>query len=119
LVCDLRTAGGDLGTVARLAAVDLGIDVADRDVPGPGLTVAQLFLHADIDRDLSRAGAGDNGGVATLLVRLGDALAASPGVGRVLTLSRGSARAALDADGRVSDGLLRRRLDQRTTKGHL
>ena len=64
---------------------------------GPGLTVAQLFLHADIDRDLSRAGAGDNGGVATLLVRLGDALASGPGVGRVLTLSRGTAHAALDA----------------------
>jgi glycosyltransferase involved in cell wall biosynthesis len=97
LVGELRTADGDLGTVARLAAIDLGIHAADRDVAGAGLTIAQLFLHADIDRDLSRAGAGDNGGVATLLVRLGDALATSPGVGRVLTLSRGSTRAALDA----------------------
>jgi len=97
LVGELRTADGDLGTVARLAAIDLGIDAAHRGVAGPGLTVAQLFLHADIDHDLSRAGAGDNGGVATLLVRLGDALATNPGVGRVLTLSRGSARAALDA----------------------
>ncbi len=93
----LSTADGDVGTVARLAAIDLGIDGAERGVAGPGLTVAQLFLHADIDRDLSRAGAGDNGGVATLLVRLGDALTTGPGVGRVLTLSRGTARAALDA----------------------
>ena len=93
----LSTADGDLGTVARLAAIDLGIDAVERGDPGPGLTVAQLFLHADIDRDLSRAGAGDNGGVATLLVRLGEALATEPGVGRVLTLSRGTARAALDA----------------------
>ena len=93
----LSTADGDLGTVARLAAVDLGIDTVERDATASGLTVAQLFLHADIDRDLSRAGAGDNGGVATLLVRLGDALATEPGVGRVLTLSRGTARAALDA----------------------
>ena len=93
----LSTADGDLGTVARLAAIDLGIDAVERGGAGPGLTVAQLFLHADIDRDLSRAGAGDNGGVATLLVRLGDALATEPGVGRVLTLSRGTARAALDA----------------------
>lgn len=93
----LSTAGGDLGTVARLAAIDLGIDPPERGAAGPGLTVAQLFLHADIDRDLSRAGAGDNGGVATLLVRLGDALAAEPGVGRVLTLSRGTAGAALEA----------------------
>ena len=41
-----------------------------------GLSVAQLFLHADIDAGLSAAGAGDNGGIATLLVRLGDALVA-------------------------------------------
>ena len=94
----LGTADGDLGTVARLAAIDLGIEAAGPGPgPGAGLTVAQLFLHADIDRDLSRAGAGDNGGVATLLVRLGDALATGPGVGRVLTLSRGTASAALDA----------------------
>jgi glycosyltransferase involved in cell wall biosynthesis len=97
VVRDLSTADGDLGTVARLAAIDLGIDAVERGGAGPGLTVAQLFLHADIDRGLSRAGAGDNGGVATLLVRLGDALATEPGVGRVLTLSRGTARAALDA----------------------
>ncbi|MEP6760297.1 MAG: glycosyltransferase [Sporichthyaceae bacterium] len=97
VVRHLSVADGDLGTVARLAAIDLGIDAAERGGAGPGLTVAQLFLHADIDRDLSRAGAGDNGGVATLLVRLGDALATGPGVGRVLTLSRGTARAALDA----------------------
>jgi glycosyltransferase involved in cell wall biosynthesis len=97
VVRQLGTADGDLGTVARLAAIDLGLDAVERGGSAPGLTVAQLFLHADIDRDLSRAGAGDNGGVATLLVRLGDALATEPGVGRVLTLSRGTARAALDA----------------------
>lgn len=96
MVGRLRTADGDLGAVARLAAIDLGIDAVEHVGVGPGLTVAQLFLHADIDRDLSQAGAGDNGGVATLLVRLGDALATEPGVGRVLTLSRGTARAALD-----------------------
>lgn len=93
----LSSADGDLGTVARLAAIDLGIDTVERGAAVPGLTVAQLFLHADIDRDLSRAGAGDNGGVATLLVRLGDALATEPHIGRVLTISRGTARAALDA----------------------
>lgn len=93
----LGAAEGELGTVARLAAVDLGLDTVEPVGAGSGLSVAQLFLHADIDRDLSRAGAGDNGGVATLLVRLGDALATEPGVGRVLTLSRGPAAAALDA----------------------
>ena len=97
VVRDLSTAEGDLGDVARLAAIDLGLDSVESGRSGTGLTVAQLFLHADIDRDISRAGAGDNGGVATLLVRLGDALAAQLGVDRVLTLSRGTARDALDA----------------------
>lgn len=97
VVRDLSTSEGDLGDVARLAAIDLGLDAVEHREPGTGLTVAQLFLHADIDRDISRAGAGDNGGVATLLVRLGDALAAQAGVDRVLTLSRGTARDALDA----------------------
>lgn len=96
LVRHLGSADGDLGAVARLAAIDLGVDPVERDRTPSGLTVGQLFLHADIDRDLSRAGAGDNGGVATLLVRLGDALATEPGVGRVLTMSRGTAHAALD-----------------------
>lgn len=96
VVRQLRTAGGALGTVARLAAIDLGTERVEH-VPPSGITVAQMFLHADIDRALSRAGAGDNGGVATLLVRLGDALAAQPEVGRVVTMSRGTAGAALDA----------------------
>ena len=56
---------------------------------GPGFTVAQLFLHADIDGSLRHAGQGDTGGIATLLVHLGDALLAEGTVGRVLTLSRG------------------------------
>ncbi|SDB95534.1 Glycosyltransferase involved in cell wall bisynthesis [Raineyella antarctica] len=58
-----------------------------------GLTVAQLFLHADIDGDLLHSGQGDTGGIATLLVHLGDALLAEDGIGRVLTVSRGPAAA--------------------------
>ncbi|TIH40896.1 glycosyltransferase [Subtercola vilae] len=102
---------GELGDVARLAAYDIEVSLnppvrlpggpdaregaaRSADASG-GLTVAQLFLHADIDRGLTRAGAGDNGGIATLLVRLGDALAAEPGISRVITMSRGSAAAAL------------------------
>lgn len=101
-----------LADVARLAADDLGR--ADREAAArtgrstaPGTdavatsggppTVAQLFLHADIDRGLTSAGAGDNGGVATLLVSLGDALVTGSWAGQVLTLSRGSARDALAA----------------------
>ena len=68
---------GPLAGVARLARTDLDRRRSPRAgrARREGLTVAQLFLHADIDRDLRRAGPGDNGGIATLLVRLGDALA--------------------------------------------
>ena len=104
-----RLAAGDdfVADAARLALVDLA-DSTAVDAPWQtGLTVAQLFLHADIDPQLTRAGSGDNGGIATLLVRLGDALAAADGatddasaatpVQRVITLSRGSATDALDS----------------------
>ncbi len=96
LITRLAWTDGELGAVARLAQFDMrppgqAGDAAD------GLVIGQLFLHADLDRELSRAGAGDNGGIATMLIRLGDALAAEPGVGRVLTMSRGSADAAVDA----------------------
>ena len=88
--------GGDLGGLVRLAAVDLGlVEAGAPALRTSGLTVAQLFLHADLDPQLSQAGAGDNGGIATLLVRLGDALADQPGVDRVLTMSRGTPAAAL------------------------
>lgn len=86
-------AGHDrLGDVARLALVDLAGSRVPEPDRAPGLTIAQLFLHADIDPLLSSAGSGDNGGIATLLVRLGDALARDEAtdVHRVITLSRGS-----------------------------
>lgn len=115
LVVRLARRDGELQAVARLAAFDLGLPgrnlgLAGRpghpamDEPAPGLGVAQLFLHADLDLDLSRAGAGDTGGIATMLVRLGDALASQPAVGRVLTLSRGTEEAAVAGLGTVPDG---------------
>ena len=92
-------ASGDdfLSDVARLSLIDLSItDALPHD--GDRLTVAQLFLHADIDADLTHVGSGDNGGIATLLVRLGDALIAEDnGVERVITLSRGSAAGAIES----------------------
>jgi glycosyltransferase involved in cell wall biosynthesis len=102
-----RYAEGDgyLANVARLALVDLGREETTRAPWQSGITVAQMFLHADIDPQLTRAGSGDNGGIATLLVRLGDALtadqaprddaAAALPVQRVITLSRGSAADAI------------------------
>ncbi|AXH34099.1 glycosyltransferase [Humibacter sp. BT305] len=92
--------GGDyLADAARLALVDLEGGSAVRTEPHDDLRVAQLFLHADIDADLSHAGSGDNGGIATLLVRLGDALVAEPGspVRQVITMSRGSVSEALES----------------------
>ena len=85
----------ELASVAQLALLDLSSTwepSTDRD----GLTVAQLFLNADIDARLEQAGKGDNGGIATLLVRLGNALIEGPGdVSKVVTLSRGSVEDAL------------------------
>ncbi|MES2093813.1 MAG: glycosyltransferase [Actinomycetota bacterium] len=100
---DLARSEGYLADVARLSLVDLSAESARADpLAAPsrqGLTVAQLFLHADLDADLSQAGSGDNGGIATLLVRLGDALIADDDafsrVERVITLSRGSVAEAL------------------------
>jgi len=97
IVRRLAGTAGDLGATARLALHDLTHRpddgrATDRSTPRTdgGLTVAQLFLHADLDPSVSMAGAGDNGGVATLLVRLGGALADQDGIDRVITLSRGS-----------------------------
>lgn len=87
---NLVIAGGELGDLARLALIDADPQPPARTGDDDGLTIAQLFLHADIDPSLSSAGAGDNGGIATLLVRLGDALVADSPVRRVLTLSRGT-----------------------------
>ncbi|MDO5745432.1 MAG: glycosyltransferase [Micrococcaceae bacterium] len=97
---------GLLAEAARLALTDLSEAAMPDATSVPprsetGLTVAQLFLHADIDAELSQAGSGDNGGIATLLVRLGDALVSGSEadgnqvpVERVLTLSRGGLEAA-------------------------
>lgn len=102
--------GGPLGAVAELALLDLRPHLrsptARAEGRRSGLTVAQLFLHADLDPLLSSAGSGDNGGIATLLVRLGDALVRDReiGVERVLTLSRGSVDGAAADLVRLRDG---------------
>lgn len=91
----LAVRDGYLGDAARLALVDLEAPPTVQADSSDDLTIAQLFLHADIDADLTQAGSGDNGGIATLLVRLGDSLAGGHGVKRVITMSRGDAKGAL------------------------
>ncbi len=59
-------------------------------VGGDGLRVAQLVLAEGLDGQLSLGGRGDTGGVASLLVSLGEALANRPDVDHVLTIGRGS-----------------------------
>jgi glycosyltransferase involved in cell wall biosynthesis len=87
---------GHIAEVAQLALVDL----AAPPLPPRSderLSIGQLFLHADIDAGLEHSGQGDNGGIATLLVRLGDALVAANPDSRVLTMSRGSVTDALES----------------------
>ncbi|MEO5632650.1 MAG: hypothetical protein ABIV41_13160, partial [Gaiella sp.] len=54
----------------------------------PGIHVAQIFMQGRLDGELTNAGAGDGGGISTLLVHLGRALGAEPEIARVVTLTR-------------------------------
>ena len=94
IVTDLSFGTDELADVARLALFDLTVPSYPRPPWSQGATIAQLFLHADIDGGLSQVGAGDNGGIATLLVRLGDALVARG-------QARGGAGATGSANGRT------------------
>jgi glycosyltransferase involved in cell wall biosynthesis len=54
-----------------------------------GLRIAQLVLSSALDDQLSLGGRGDTGGVANLLVSLGEAFAERADVDQVFTISRG------------------------------
>ncbi len=54
------------------------------------LRIAQLVLSGDLDGQLSLGGRGDTGGVASLLVSLGEALARRDDVDHVVTIGRGT-----------------------------
>ena len=110
VVTDIARGTGALADVAGLALFDLTAQPHPHAPWSQGSAIAQVFLHADIDRELSQVGAGDNGGIATLLVRLGDALVAESQragggvrpdgqaqVNRVVTISRGSHAEALSS----------------------
>ncbi len=79
-----RAAGAEPGDPPIGAAPDL-----DR------LRIVQVHLGGNLDRELLHAGQGSTGGIATLLVQLGDALAADRRIATVTTIGRGTPAAAL------------------------
>lgn len=60
-----------------------------------GLRMAQLVLTGGLDGQLSLGGRGDTGGVASLLVSLGEALTRRSDVDHVLTIGRGTVTDAI------------------------
>ncbi|MFN0156082.1 MAG: glycosyltransferase [Gaiella sp.] len=54
----------------------------------PGLRIAQIFMQGRLDGELRSAGAGDGGGISTLLVHLARALGVEPDISRVVTIAR-------------------------------
>lgn len=54
----------------------------------PGLRIAQIFMQGRLDGELRSAGAGDGGGISTLLVHLARALGSEPEVAHVVTIAR-------------------------------
>jgi glycosyltransferase involved in cell wall biosynthesis len=99
----LRAEGGFPGMLAELALEPRRPGALRARPPraarGRGLRIVQVFMQGWIDPGLTRAGAGDAGGIATLLVHLGAALAARPEVEEVVTLARGAGRAEWVAPG--------------------
>lgn len=93
-------AGGtdEVAGAARLARLDWHLRAAPTPPPTDGaLRLAQVHLGSWLDRTLTHAGEGDTGGIGTLLVQLGDALARDPRVATVTTIGRGPAAEALAA----------------------
>jgi glycosyltransferase involved in cell wall biosynthesis len=83
---------------ARLALRDHRAARTEVARPGRELRLAQVHLGGRLDPALVHSGEGDTGGVATLLIQLGAALASDGRVAGVTTIGRGSASEALDQD---------------------
>jgi glycosyltransferase involved in cell wall biosynthesis len=67
----------------RLRRGRFGVPASDA-----GLVVVQPFLHARLDESGSSLGAGDAGGIASLLRSLGTSLSTLPNVDEVITITR-------------------------------
>lgn len=88
---DLRAGGGFAGMLAGLTLERWWPRPAPRPrrrPGGSGLRIAQVSLQGRLDAGLRSAGAGDGGGLATLLVSLTRALDGHEGVGEVVTFTR-------------------------------
>ena len=90
-----------LEVVGRRSSQRVGMNVAGS---ARGVRVAQVHLGAVLDPDLLHSGVGDTGGVATLLVRLGAALARIPDIAEVVTIGRGTVRDVLHDAGQPVGG---------------
>lgn len=90
LLVTLASSDGPIGHAARAALEDRRLSRAVAPRPDGSLHLLQVHLGGQLDRDLAHSGEGDTGGVATLLVQLGDALVADGGIESVTTVGRGS-----------------------------
>jgi len=79
-----------LAMSGRVDPNGLWTDVRNDRTDRGGLRIAQLVLARGLDGQLSLGGRGDTGGVASLLVSLGEALADRLDVEHVLTIGRGT-----------------------------
>jgi len=92
----LATCDDEVGAHATLAVCDRARAGANRGrKSGRGLRIAQLTMASGLDGQLSLGGRGDTGGVASLLVSLGEALARRPEIDHVLTIGRGTVTDAI------------------------
>jgi glycosyltransferase involved in cell wall biosynthesis len=94
---DLRRLAGRGGRVGDAVERALVLQALRRRGPRrrherrDGLHIVQVHLAAILDAEASRAGAGDAGGLTTLLPQLGRELAAQPRIRHVLTIGRADA----------------------------
>jgi glycosyltransferase involved in cell wall biosynthesis len=96
-----------IGGHATLALGDLAtLKAPIKSQQNSGLRIAQLVLTSGLDEQLTLGGRGDTGGVASLLVSLGEALARRDDVDSVLTIGRGSLADTLNRPNHSADSLL-------------
>ena len=104
VLASLRRRSDELGEHAALALIDRALAAPAASTVRSGLRVAQVYVHAELDGDPGRDGAGDHGGVATLLGLLSLELSGDPRVEAVVTVGRGRPADALAAAHATTSG---------------